>query len=154
MRIIMQGNWLPLAAIIRIFTFSRWHHVGVVLDDQTVIESRIFSGVQLTPLNDFKRRGRWAYIDVELPNEQRAVDWLYAQIGKRYDLTGLVRFAFQRRWLRDDKHYCTDLPAIAAIRGGRPLFNDRVNGYAPRDFDLLPTAHRRSSGVAANQKIG
>lgn len=128
---------MPFSALIRFFTFSRWHHCGVIVNE-SVIESRVFKGVTITPLDEFKSRGSYRVFEVPLPDEEAALEWLLNQLGKPYDYFGLVRFAAHQRWLQDDKHYCTDLPAIAAIRGGRPLFNIDVSGYAPRDFNLLP----------------
>lgn len=140
MKVALQGNWLPLAALIRIFTFSRWHHAAIV-DGDNAIESRALKGVVVTPLDEFKKRGNTRFFEVKLPDDKEAIAWAYGQVGKNYDWFSLLRFMFQRNWHKDEKWYCSELVAVAAEKGGRQLFNKDARGVLPRDIAMLPDSN-------------
>ena len=138
MKVVMLGNWAFSAAIIRLFTFSRWHHCGVLVGDY-VIEPRPWYGVKYTHIDSYKKRGRWAIIDIPLDDEGEAIIWLQNQVGKPYDYKALFRMVIHRDWEQDDKWYCSELVGYMMNRFRRDkTFSSSARGILPRDIALLP----------------
>lgn len=132
MKIAFSTDEDALSKAIRIFTNCQWHHVAAVFDDH-VIEAR-FTGVVKTPLEEFKRRGDYHIVDCPLEDEVKALEFAERQLGKKYDLTGLISFPFRMRWQHHSKWYCSELVAAIANAGGTRLVRADLNGVSPRDL--------------------
>ena len=132
MKIIFATDGDPLSRVIRAVTSCPWHHVGVVFGDY-VIEAR-FTGVIKTPLDDIKARGKYAVVDCPVADEAKAEAFALAQVGKQYDLAGLISFPFRARWQNDSRWYCSELVAATAAAGGSPLVRAGLSGVSPRDL--------------------
>ena len=127
MKFIFCGGNLPLSVIIQGKTNSRWSHCAVVdpRDDQKVIEAIVTvpfmqkGGVvngELKHLSEYHTRIH--LLDVPLPNEQAASEFIIGQIGKGYDYSGLFGAALRRSdWQNPNKWYCSELPAMACKIG-------------------------------------
>jgi hypothetical protein len=94
-------------------------HVDTVIYDQDdnqekLLGARMKGGVSIRPLNynKFKRIER-----VTLPVTQRQYDayhdFLFAQIGKPYDDTAILGFAFGRDWRADGHWMCSEMESSA-----------------------------------------
>ena len=104
---------------IRLFTWSRWHHCGVVTKDgQHVIEASALKGVIKTPIEEFKKRYRVVKF-AELPGDGE--EFSISQIGKKYDWLAIISIVLRLGLNRDDKWFCSELVATASgmFRGGR-----------------------------------
>ena len=101
---------------IRLFTWSKWHHVGAVMPDgKTVIESRFHGGVVTTDIDDFKSRYkeyRVAYLPVL--DRRDHFSFLRSQLGKNYDKTAIISLALRRDWQETDSWFCSELIAKAS----------------------------------------
>lgn len=102
------------ASAIRAVTWSDWSHVALLLDDGTVIEA-VWPSVRRVPLQEvLDKHPRWAI--VEFPDvggyEARAL----SQIGKPYDLAGMLGLGINRDWQSDDKWWCSEFLAWLAER--------------------------------------
>jgi uncharacterized protein YycO len=135
MQLIFATDSEPLSKVIRTVTSCKWHHVGSVFDDY-VIEAR-FSGVLKTPLADVKARGEFAIVDHKINNEDEAREFALAQVGKGYDLAGLIGFPFRARWQDPSRWYCSELVAAIAEAGGTSLVRSDLNGVSPRDLWVI-----------------
>ena len=136
MKVIFSGNWLPGSAAIRILTQARWHHCGVIRGD-TVIESRMFKGVTLTDIDEFKARGKWAIIDIPMSEEQEdiAINFMLGETGSGYDYSGIFAVLFVRReWQNPRKWYCSEIIAAACAAANKPIARTKVAGVSPRDI--------------------
>lgn len=109
---------------LRIFTFSRWSHVGVVNGDE-VIEAH-FPRVRSVPLAEFKANyPTWEMADLPTPDDARAWQFCRDQIGKLYDVGALFAFPFQRRdWESPNRWFCSELPVAAANAAGAHYYRD------------------------------
>lgn len=136
MKLVFATDNEPLSKVIRAFTSCPWHHVAVLFDDEYVIEAR-FVGVIKTPLEEFKARGKYAIVDFPLKDEQAALEFAEAQIGKKYDYTGLIGFPFQRNWQHYAKWYCTELVAAITAAGKSPIIKSDLPGISPRDLWVI-----------------
>ena len=82
MKVIFTSSNLPFALAIRLFTGCKWHHCGVIYNDDFVIESRALGGVKPAKLDDFKKRGDYVLVDFECENELKATRFLYSQLAR------------------------------------------------------------------------
>jgi hypothetical protein len=79
-----------------------------------LLGARSDGGVLIRPSNyaPFSRTQR-----VTLPATDEQTDafhaFLQAQVGKKYDMTAIVAFAFDRDWREDDSWFCSELQAAA-----------------------------------------
>ena len=124
------GSWL-----IRSFTWSRWSHVAIVEDDCWVIESTLLGGgVRRKLLTAFvDEHSSVEPVDVRLADEEAALDFLRAQLGKPYDWTALLGFIFHRDWAEPDAWFCSELAEAAAVAGGRRRFREEISRITPRE---------------------
>jgi len=140
-RLIFSKSHLPFSPLVQLVTWSKWSHVGIVIDDETVIESTFtHGGVKKVSLDTFKDRAS-AWIIVELPcvDRQAIIDAALSQEGKPYDWTGLAGILFHNRnWQEDDSWFCSELVAWAFTQGGSPLFiQETVNRITPQNLFML-----------------
>jgi len=132
MQLIFCTDNKPLSKIIRTLTSCKWHHVGVVFDGY-VIESR-FMGVVKTPIDNFKLRGAYTIVDCPVKDEDKALEFALCQIGKKYDIAGLLSFPFRTQWQDPAKWYCSELVAAISEAGGTSLVRPNLKGVTPRDL--------------------
>lgn len=113
--VIFAKTWKPISLIIRLFTWSRWSHCGIITEDgKSVIESVGGKGVIVTPLLDFKRRySKWHIAYVPVQNRRISYQLARAEIGKEYDLKALFAIALRRDWECPDSWFCSELIAHA-----------------------------------------
>ena len=118
------GSWL-----IRMFTWGRFSHVGIV-DGDNVIEAVGFKGVVVTPLEEFKQRYSYtelAYFPCECLDQ--AYYLAYNEVGKKYDWLAIFGHIFRRRWDNPDRWVCSELIAYAS----QIVRHSRVSSYSPED---------------------
>ena len=114
-------NWLSAAdSVIRAYTRSKWSHVGVVLRTGNYIDAFPGGVGNTRHPSRFARANQHCILDVPLPEEHAAEQFLLAQFGKPYDYTAVLGFPF-RRWNDDKKWYCSELVAGALQAGGMTI---------------------------------
>lgn len=118
------------SVLIRLFTWSRWSHVGIV-DGDMVIEAVGFKGVIITPLSEFKAR----YSSTELASfpckdNTLALTLAYREVGKGYDWGAIIGHIIRRRYDNPDKWVCSEL--VAHVSG--VVRKDRVSSVSPEDI--------------------
>lgn len=157
MKFIFCGGNLPLSVIIQGKTNSRWSHCAVVdpRDDQKVIEAIITvpfmqkGGVvnsELLHLSKYHKRIH--LLDVPLPNEQAASEFIIEQIGKGYDYSGLCGAALRRSdWQNPHKWYCSELPAMACKVGGLDAIEYDFYRVVTPEVLYLPLYAKREKSV-------
>lgn len=142
MRVIFTSSNLPAALAIRFFTGCRWHHCGIIYENQggdpVVIESRAIVGVQAVTLQDFKNRGDWCIIDYDVADSGAAERFLYSQLGKPYDWGGAIAYPFRGDWQDRKKWYCSELVAATFEQGKSPIVRQGVRSITPRDLFINP----------------
>lgn len=118
--IVIFGRSRTLSSFaIRLFTWSRWSHVGVV-DGDNVIEATLKRGVSVTTLDEFKSRYHRTQI-AEIPSCEGWRERLRECIGDGYDWRGIFSLVFRSKWDDRGKWFCSELVAYASgvVRGGR-----------------------------------
>ena len=70
MKEIFTSSRLPTCISYKGMTGCKWHHCGIVLDDNQVVEASAFHGVRSVSLESFKHRGEYQIIDIPLKDEK------------------------------------------------------------------------------------
>lgn len=138
MKVIFTSSNLPFALAIRFFTGCKWHHCGILYDDNTVIESRALAGVKGVTLQDFKNRGDWCIIEYDVADEVKAKQFLFRQLDKPYDWGGAIAYPFRGDWQDRKKWYCSELVAATFEAGSSQLVRKGVRSITPRDLFINP----------------
>ena len=137
MKVIFASSKLPAAVAINFFSGgSNYHHCGHIIGD-FVVEARFLKGVVITPLKEFKARGKWAILEYEVPNEQAAEEFSKSLIGKNYDFSGAFGHPFGGRWANPDNWYCSEHVNTSLFKGGVEMFK-RTKSITPRDLYIHP----------------
>ena len=122
----------PISWYVRLLTWSKWSHVGIV-DGPNVVEA-YFPYVRVSKLSDVIRaHSRVAFKDLFCKNNQAALNAAISQIGKPYDMKALFGLPFNRNWQDDDSWYCSEIIAWAILQGGTTYFPD-IHRVTPRDL--------------------
>lgn len=120
-------GYIPKAtgsAIIRLGdTWAEDSHVDDIQPNGKWLGARLSGGVQARDPYPVSYAVR---IDVWVPDEQAYYDYLLAQVGKPYDILGVVGFIPREDWRQDNKWFCSELIAAALMHANpalRPLFS-------------------------------
>jgi len=82
---------------------------------------------------------RWTVIDIPVTDESAAIAAARSQIGKPYDLWGVLGLGLKRQWQDDDAWWCSELITWAAKQGGTDLFRpDALRRITPEHLWMLP----------------
>lgn len=143
-RLIFSNSNKPLSPIIRAVTWSDYSHVGMLIDDTTVIESTLsHGGVKLAPIDVFKQRAsNWLLVEltVEVNDWGAILKAAYNELGKPYDFLGIAGIGFHRNWQEDDRWFCSELIPYICMKGGTDLFNHAfVHRVVPQHLLMLPS---------------
>ena len=109
----------PASLLIRLFTWSRWSHCGVIHQGD-VIHATAFDGVIKQSLSEFKERYKKHEIRVMDGNAKKALP----EISKSYDWGGVFGHWFGF-WDSSKRWFCSELVFQAVKEGGVNLL-DRI----------------------------
>ena len=120
------------SALIRWFSWSDWNHVDFALPDGTFLGARIEGGVQIRPANYTSPR-RSLYLGVSLGAELEArILWLARQqIGKPYNLLGILGFPLRRDFGDGKSFFCSQLVAWCFDQAPYPLLIAKPDRISP-----------------------
>lgn len=124
--------------IIRAVTWSRWSHAAII-DGNEIIEA-VWPRVRVSSLAwAIETHPRWTVIDIPVADESAAIAAARSQIGKPYDLWGVLGLGLKRQWQDDDAWWCSELITWAAKQGGTDLFRpDALRRITPEHLWMLP----------------
>lgn len=107
MKVIFGSNRRPASLLIRLFTWSRYSHVGIVVNN-AVVESTFENGVSTVGIEEFKSRyTKWEIAEID--GDQSLVS---AYIGQGYDIGAIFGIFFRvRKWNDPGKWFCSELVA-------------------------------------------
>ena len=122
MKVIFTATSAWTSKAIEIFEGSEFSHCALVLPGDKIIEATWDYGVRTRNLSSLMSEVvRSVTMEIALPNEQAAIDFATAQLGKKYDKTAIFGFPFMRDWEETDTWYCSELVAASLEQGGFPL---------------------------------
>ena len=111
---------------IRGFDSGGVSHVGIEspLVPGVVVHTTLLRGVHVLPREEFDAGREIVRIcDLPLVDEQAALEWLRAQVGKGYDITAIIGMPLLRNWQDENRWYCFELAMASALRGGYELLS-------------------------------
>lgn len=123
------------ALLIKIFTFSKWNHVGLMFDNGMVYDVTATTGVRKTHISTYERYYKnMEYIDVLVPDQLSALEHAEKQLGKKYDYSAIFGIIFQnRKWEDPDKWFCSELVEFLLVKGGKRRFRSSTSSILPRE---------------------
>lgn len=130
------------------FSAGELSHVAAVMADGNYLDSRMDregamgTGVQVRLLSVEGAAEAVRYsIEASADEEEKFWDFLRAQIGKPYDVTGIVAFVAGRDWHEQDSWFCSELQAAALEAAGvvNPLYSP-ANKITPAALALVCSA--------------
>lgn len=123
-----RGSGL-ISSLIKFQTRSDYSHACFVIDD-FIFESKEFIGVQKVKVNN---SGDYDEFNLEISQQQKKdlLTFLYAQLGKPYDYTMVIRFVTRQQEQRasSGRWYCSELIVAALNKVGLRLL-ERIEPWA------------------------
>lgn len=111
-----------ISALIRWQTRSPYSHAAVMFDDGEIIESWPGKGVQLLPALKRGTDGiEFFDVPVSTGQKQAITTWLLAQLGRKYDYVGVLRFVSRRKATDGPRWFCSELVFEAFRQAGVDL---------------------------------
>jgi uncharacterized protein YycO len=132
MKVLVARNNRPGSWLIRLVTMGKWSHAALLLPNWLVIDTTLTTGVRASPVMAWIRDyPTHEVIDVDLPDEEKAINFARAQLSKPYDWTAIFGMLLQRNWQDQDSWFCSELVEAALSAGGRKRFRDDVSRITP-----------------------
>lgn len=140
MKLLMVNSYSLSAILIKLFTFSKWNHVAVLFDDDTVFDS-VYSegGVRKMTYQEFINiYHNVEELDLSIKDEKAGREFAEKQLGKKYDWTAILGIVFQSRyWEKDDRWFCSELAEAIILACGVRRFRTHVSTVLPRDVYMV-----------------
>ena len=135
MKVIFAKSSRPIPLLIRLFTWSRWHHCAAIMEDgKTVIEASGGKGVIETKLADFVKRYRdWEIAEIDCVDDTAAYEFLRSKLGDGYDIKVIFGIFFRTAWDGRDNWSCSELVAAATGR----FREERVSRVTPEHLWMM-----------------
>lgn len=109
--IVFASDWYPAGLVIKLFTLSRWSHVGII-DSDHVIETTLLTGCTRTPVDEWKKKHKkYHFAEIDCPRGvPAALEFARAQVGTKYDWRGIIGLAVRKSEFQQ-KHewFCSEL---------------------------------------------
>jgi uncharacterized protein YycO len=129
-----------IAYAIRFLTWSKYHHVGLILPDGYYWEAGTSEGV----CSYLKQSIPYSYniyeIQVDDNQYEKIKSFLVAQKGKPYDWSGFLRFLFPQKL--DCKYreawFCSEFVFCSFSAAGISLINDKIYRVSPKKLSISP----------------
>lgn len=110
------------SSIIQRIDGGDYSHCGIIMPDDTVIEATYHAGVRRRRLDSLLTdKPNHSIVEFALPDEVAMQNFAIAQIGTKYDWTGVLGIGFSRDWQDPSAWWCSELLMAAAGAGGRKL---------------------------------
>jgi len=141
MKILAYKGKSVVSHLIKFQTRSQYSHIGIQLNDGSVIEAWQGEGVRRIG-NPFVGHSKGTEVDVFKIigdyDDSKVEAYLYDQIGKKYDYVNVLRFVWRRNAADNEKVFCSELAEMAFIQGGLRLLNGNPSVHSPRDTVMSP----------------
>lgn len=109
--IVFASDWYPASIAIKLFTMSRWSHVGII-DGDHVIETKLLTGCTRTPIGEWKKKHSKHHIaEIDCPRGlPDALEFARSQVGTKYDWRGIIGLAVRTSGTqKKDDWFCSEL---------------------------------------------
>lgn len=115
----------------------KYNHISIRIED-TVYEAHIGTGVTETPYKTWKGKKTVVAkksIEVDIVTALDIMDFLFRQVGKKYDVLGIFAFIWIFFKPRKDRWYCSELAQVIlyktlGMRSTEDNYNQKVSPFA------------------------
>lgn len=124
-----------VGAAIKLLTLSQFSHCALEIDGQ-IWEATFKKGVSCCSKDDFRSRYPHSKQLIVRGSASKALLFLQAQLGKKYDFAALAAFPLRENWQDDNRWFCSELVAAALVQCGALSIKHDVSRVTPRDLWL------------------
>lgn len=133
-KVAFARNYKPGSLAIRLFCWSRWSHVAIVVDGQHCIEATALDGVVQTDLKEFKKRySKVEFAIIPVTDVNLALSLARNQLGKKYDWLAIIGMVLRFNWAKGNRWFCSELVAHCSGMFRR----DRVERVTPEHLWMI-----------------
>jgi uncharacterized protein YycO len=135
------------SGLVRAISRSPYSHAGLVFlfEEHVYCLEAVAAGVRLCRMSELVRHYKggidyFEVLDASLAARRRALGFAFEQLGRRYDVRGVLRFVRlvatgrHGRARADSQWFCSELVAEAYRRAGVPLVEKAAGYVAPHDL--------------------
>lgn len=129
-----------IGRLIRFFTWGKYSHVALILEDGRVIDSypRLGVSIRSVDLSD----ADIYYIDLPGNIKRKILADIKAQIGKKYDYRGVIGFLSRSKAEDPNRWFCSELIFEIFRRNGVVLLNAPSYKVSPTLLSYSPLLKR------------
>lgn len=135
MRLLFFRGKNLISKIIKTVTWGSYSHVAALIDDQTVSESWVKSGVRKIRIDDLvKYHTPGTLIDVFQISKcvpEIIKELMLAEVGKKYHFIGILGFILHKNLPNPQCWFCSELIAWSLAASGFPLLNRQAHKISP-----------------------
>lgn len=147
MKLLFSTSNKPGAALIRLLTWSEWSHVGLIDESTNEVIEAVYPKVRAAPLPEVvSSHTKNCIVEYKGLDDAKIIAAARSQIGKPYDLKGVIGLGFNRDWQDTTDWWCSELVLWAAQHGGfLPYRPDILHRVKPQELWALNPDFWRSS---------
>lgn len=140
MKVIFCSSDKVTSKLIKLSTWGRWSHTAIILEDGVSVVEAVWPNVRMSTLDEVKAAHKqWAVVDIPCTDTVAANKAAISQIGKPYDLWGVLGLWLHREWNDVSEWWCSELVAWAAQQGGTQIFREStLHRITPQHLWMLP----------------
>jgi uncharacterized protein YycO len=135
-----EGLSLPSKLIMK-RTWGDYSHVAIMNSAFRIFEAIFNEGVVVNPINatPHTKGTPVSVFKVDAKYDEAAVlDFLHRQVGKKYDIRGLIGFAVAKDYQNPRDWFCSELVMAAFAAGGLNLLQAPVHKVSPTTVTWSP----------------
>lgn len=116
--------------LIRTRTMSQWSHCGIVIGRKAgtikCVSARLRGGVKVDSLKDWASTVQVLRLEnVTELQKDKMIDFCLRQVGKKYDVCGILDFLTFQNLQSNSRWFCSELVNSAMLYAGIDLFKSR-----------------------------
>jgi hypothetical protein len=110
-KVVFGSNWKPASLFIKLFTWSRWCHCGIV-DGEYIIDTTLATGCRRILITEWvKHYSKYEVMDFPTESKEGCIEKARSFVGTAYDRLGIFSYVFYRDFSDKTKFFCSELIA-------------------------------------------
>ena len=109
--VVFGSNWKFFSVFIKLFTWSKWCHCGVV-DGEYIIDTTLLTGGRRILINEWVTHYRkYETLVFPVDDKEARLEYARSRVGLPYDKKGILSFIFNKDLDEKQKDFCSELVA-------------------------------------------